>query len=67
MSHWHSGLPKLDIKPFDPTPLYDAVRVTAAENRAEEAARRGRRRPYVISGVVFAVAVALGAAFAMMV
>ena len=60
MSHWHSGLPKLDIEPFDPTPLYDAVRNTAAQNAEQEARRRDRLRPYLIGSAVFVVSLATG-------
>lgn len=56
MSHWHSGLPKLDIEPFDPTPLYDAVKVTVAENEVNAARRRSRLLPLLIGGGLAAVA-----------
>lgn len=62
MSHWTSGLPKLDIPPFDPTPLYEAVEQTHRERAEVEAHRRSVRRPVLIglglaavAGVVMAV------------
>ncbi|QKE85241.1 hypothetical protein [Arthrobacter sp. NEB 688] len=60
MSHWHSGLPKLDIEPFDPTPLYDAVRSTQAEQAVVTRRRRSALR--VVGGltIVFGVCLAAG-------
>ncbi len=58
MSHWTSGLPKLDIPPFDPTPLYQAVAETTRERAEVEARRRSVRRPVLI-GVGIAVLVAI--------
>ena len=67
MSHWHSGLPKLDIEPFDPTPLYDAVRSTAAENAQREAERRSRLRPFLLGGAVFSLTFVTGLMLGMLV
>lgn len=62
MSHWTSGLPKLDIPPFDPTPLYEAVEQTHRERAEVEARRRSVRRPVLVGiglatlvGIVMAV------------
>lgn len=55
MSHWTSGLPKLDIQPFDPTPLWDA----AVDNQAERAVAEDRRRrmlPFVGAGILAVIA-----------
>ncbi|HMM93733.1 MAG: hypothetical protein IE926_00865 [Micrococcales bacterium] len=60
MSHWHSGLPKLDIEPFDPTPLYDAVKCTVAENAVVEERRRSTRRTAAVLGLVFATCAIAG-------
>ncbi|MBM6398946.1 hypothetical protein [Phycicoccus sonneratiae] len=61
MSHWHSGLPKLELEPFDPTPLYDAVRSTAAETEVAQARRRtSLRTAGVVAGVVAACALVGG-------
>ncbi len=59
MSHWTSGLPKLDIQPFDPTPLWDAAESTQAEQRVT-VERRRRMLPFVGAGVL-AVIAAVGA------
>lgn len=63
MSHWTSGLPKLDIQPFDPTPLYQAVEQTHREHEQSTARRRGRLRPLLFAvgaaGIAGAVMVAL--------
>ncbi len=56
MSHWTSGLPKLDIQPFDPTPLWDA----AVDNQAERQVASDRRRrmlPFVGAGILAVIAV----------
>ncbi len=59
MSHWTSGLPKLDIQPFDPTPLWDA----AEDNQAEHQVTLDRRRrmlPFVGAGILAAIAATVG-------
>ena len=61
MSHWHSGLPKLDIEPFDPTALYDAVRETHAENQELARRRRSRLLPAAIGGAILVVSVTVRA------
>lgn len=62
MSHWTSGLPKLDITPFDPTPLYAAVEQTNRERNEVVARRRTFMRPLmVIAGLVALGALVVGA------
>jgi hypothetical protein len=59
MSHWTSGLPKLDIQPFDPTPLWDA----AVDNQAERQVvvdRRRRMMPFVGAGLLAVMAATVG-------
>jgi hypothetical protein len=59
VSHWTSGLPKLDIQPFDPTPLWDA----AEDNQAERQVTLDRRRrmlPFVGAGILAAIAATVG-------
>ncbi|MGG5260485.1 hypothetical protein [Phycicoccus avicenniae] len=65
MSHWHSGLPKLDIEPFDPTPLYDAVRTTVAENAVAEERRRSGKRTVLLVGAVVGLLALVGGAVAL--
>lgn len=64
MSHWTSGLPKLDIQPFDPTPLYLAVEQTHRDQEETLARRRGRR-PLVLAVAVAGVAGAVMAVLAL--
>lgn len=60
MSHWTSGLPKLDIQPFDPTPLYQAVEENNLERQENLARRRSRLVPALIAiGCALAAAVAM--------
>lgn len=61
MSHWKSGLPKLDIEPFDPTPLWDAVEDNQVEQQVA-VERRRRMLPFVGAGIAVALAAAVGAA-----
>lgn len=67
MSHWTSGLPKLDIQPFDPTPLYQAVEESNREHAVRLARRRNRLRPLLfavgfagVAGMVMAALAAFG-------
>ncbi len=60
MSHWHSGLPKLDIDPFDPTPLYDAVKTTVAQTAELEERRRLTLRTAGVVGAVVATCALVG-------
>lgn len=59
MSHWTSGLPKLDIEPFDPRPLYRAVEESNRRRAELEARRRTRLRPLLVLGTLVAVAAAV--------
>ena len=61
MSHWKSGLPKLDIEPFDPTPLWDAVEDNQVEQQVA-VERRRRMLPFVGAGIAVALTAAVGAA-----
>jgi hypothetical protein len=61
VSHWKSGLPKLDIEPFDPTPLWDAVEDNQVEQQVT-VERRRRMLPFVGAGIAVALAAAVGAA-----
>jgi hypothetical protein len=61
VSHWKSGLPKLDIEPFDPTPLWDAVEDSQVEQQVA-VDRRRRMLPFVGAGIAVALAAAVGAA-----
>jgi hypothetical protein len=61
VSHWKSGLPKLDIEPFDPTPLWDAVEDNQVGQQVA-VERRRRMLPFVGAGIAVALAAAVGAA-----
>jgi hypothetical protein len=62
VSHWTSGLPKLDITPFDPTPLYEAVEQTNRERQEIETRRRTFLRPILaVLGLVALAAMVMGA------
>ncbi|HYH72136.1 MAG TPA: hypothetical protein VD764_02885 [Nocardioides sp.] len=58
MSHARSGLPPLNLEPFDPTPLYAAARSPRPDNHKQ-------KRSPVITGVLAMLLLALtaGAAF----
>ena len=56
MSHWTSGLPKLDIQPFDPTPLWDAAEGNQAQREVVMERRRRRLLPFVGAGLLAAIA-----------
>ena len=59
MAHNTSGLPPLNLEPFDPSALYAAARSPqAAQDRTRAAA--GRRR--IVAGVLVLAALALTAA-----
>ena len=45
MAHNTSGLPKLDLEPFDPSDLYAAAR---SGTGAEAARQRSRRAPLLV-------------------
>ncbi len=56
MSHWTSGLPKLDIQPFDPTPLWDAAEGNQAQSQLVIERRRRRLLPFVGAGLLAVIA-----------
>ena len=62
MAHNTSGLPKLDLEPFDPSDLYAAARSGSAETER----RQSRRKPLLlglgalVSFLVVGMAVLLG-------
>lgn len=60
MSHWTSGLPKLDIQPFDPTPLWDAAEGNQAARQVTLDRRRRRMLPFVGAGILAAIAATVG-------
>ena len=61
MSHARSGLPPLNLEPFDPTPLYAAARSPRREKHQPGYAAK-RRHPLMTALVaVFSVVLALGA------
>ncbi|NHA67819.1 hypothetical protein [Phycicoccus flavus] len=61
VSHWTSGLPKLDIQPFDPSPLYAAVEETNRERAQTRARRRTRLLPALaVVGIAAVVGAVLG-------
>ena len=59
MSHWTSGLPKLDLEPFDARPLYRAVEERTRLRAEREARRRTRLRPVLLLGTLLAVTAAV--------
>lgn len=59
MAHYHSGLPPLDLEPFDPTPLWAATNSTRADT---ERGSERRRWSWMHTGLASAVALAAGAA-----
>ena len=61
MSHARSGLPPLDLEPFDPTPLYAAARSPRRDKH--QPTPKETRRP-LLTGVVVTVLIALGTAAA---
>ena len=58
MAHNTSGLPKLDLEPFDPSALYAAAR---SPDREKDLARRGPDRRRRLVGIVLAVACVVAA------
>jgi len=60
MSHARSGLPPLNLEPFDPSPLYAAARSPRREKHQPQ--HRDKRNPLVTaSAVVLSLTLALGA------
>ena len=58
MSHIRSGLPPLNLEPFDPTPLYAAANSPRREKHQPHF--KEKRNPFV-TGVAAAVVIAVGA------
>ncbi len=56
MPHYTTGLPKLDLEPFDPTPLWEAAHSQRPETGSP---RRSLGRPILIGASVLASLVAL--------
>ena len=64
MSHARSGLPPLNLEPFDPTPLYAAARSPRRDkHQPDHKAKRGALVTGVVAMLMVAVALAAGAAF----
>ncbi|HYN65819.1 MAG TPA: hypothetical protein VES93_02950 [Ornithinibacter sp.] len=61
MSHARSGLPPLNLEPFDPTPLYAAANSPRRDKHQPN--HKEKRNPYV-AGLAATVVLALGAAAA---
>ena len=59
MAHNTSGLPPLNLEPFDPSELYAAARSPQA---GQAAARTGGGRRRIVAGLVVVAALALTAA-----
>ena len=62
MSHARSGLPPLNLEPFDPSPLYAAAR---SPRRDKHQPNHKEKRGPLLAGVLamLLIAVAAGAAF----
>ena len=62
MSHARSGLPPLNLEPFDPTPLYAAARSPRRDkHQPDHKEKRGPLFTVVLATVL--IALAAGAAF----
>jgi ferric-dicitrate binding protein FerR (iron transport regulator) len=57
VSHWTSGLPKLDLEPFDPTPLWDAAEESTAERPLPAPRRRWTTAVLAVGGLAAVLAV----------
>jgi len=63
MAHYTTGLPKLDLEPFDPTALYAAANTPGRDKDLRRTRRSQRgRRPFAVVGAAASVIAALGAA-----
>lgn len=62
MPHYTTGLPKLDLEPFDATPLWEAARSSQPEPPTRV---RGLRARLALAVVVLGVFGALGAVLAL--
>lgn len=60
MAHYHSGLPPLDLEPFDPTPLWAATNSPAREKERTQGRSR-RLVAWVAAGVTAAAGLAAAA------
>lgn len=59
MAHYHSGLPPMDLEPFDPTPLWAATQSSARYvDRSHDAARTWLLRLAGVAGLLAAAVVA---------
>ena len=59
MSHARSGLPPLNLEPFDPTPLYAAA--ASPRRDKHQPGFKEKRRP-LVTGVAVAISLALALA-----
>ena len=62
MPHYTTGLPKLDLEPFDPAPLYAAARSPRRDK--DQPGYRSNRRPvfaYLFGALSLAVAAGVAA------
>jgi hypothetical protein len=57
VSHWTSGLPKLDLEPFDPTPLWDAAEESSTERSLPAQRRRWLTAVLAVGALTTVVAV----------
>ena len=56
MPHYTTGLPKLDLEPFDPSPLYAAARSPRRDSYQPGYKAPGRRPLYVLLVAVLCLA-----------
>lgn len=61
MPHYTTGLPKLDLEPFDPTPLYAAAR-SPRRDKDQPGHKHSRRPLYAIAVAVLSLAGVAGVA-----
>ena len=66
MPHYTTGLPKLDLEPFDPTPLYAAAR-SPRRDKDQPGFRRSHRPVIAAVFAALSLAVAAGVAAFLMV
>jgi hypothetical protein len=62
LPHYTTGLPKFDLEPFDPTPLYAAARSPRRDK--DQPAFKPNRRPaylFVVMGTLLATAAGVAA------
>ena len=60
MAHYTTGLPKLDLEPFDASPLYAAARSPRRDK--DQPHDRPSRRPVAVLGAVASLLAAVGGA-----